>query len=71
MFLLSRLDARRFGSLAGLGLSAEDPIDAARAALPGLLDRLVDTACPADPLCLSDYEPAPLDDWSDLTREGE
>lgn len=71
MFLLSRLDARRFGSLAGLGLSAEDPIAAARAALPGLIDRLADTACPADPLGLSDYEPASLHDRGDLAREGE
>jgi hypothetical protein len=71
MFLLSRLDARRFGSLAGLGLSAEDPLVAARAALPGLLDRLADTDCPADPLCLSDYSPDALHDRTDFAREGE
>ncbi|HEU4961124.1 MAG TPA: hypothetical protein VFT56_12015 [Sphingomonas sp.] len=71
MFLLSRLDARRFGSLAGLGLSAEDPLVAARAALPGLIDRLIDTACPAEPLGLSDYSPDPLHDGTAFAREGE
>lgn len=62
MFLLGKLDARRFGACAGMTTAAPDPLVAARAEMADALDALVDIDCPADPLTPADYRPVPLAD---------
>ena len=69
MFLLSKLDARRFGSLAGLNVATEDPLALARRALPLLVDGLSDVDLDADPLAPADYHPPALTDTDGLARD--
>jgi hypothetical protein len=69
MFLLSKLDARRFGSLAGLNVASEDPLALARRALPLLVDGLSDIDLEADPLAPADYRPPALTDADGLARD--
>ena len=68
MFLLMRLDARRFGVLAGVEGAGPDPQVATRAGLAAALDRLVDVDCPVESLDACHYQPAPLTDTDGLTR---
>jgi hypothetical protein len=68
MFLLAKLDARRYGAFAGMTIDAPDPLATARAGLDVALDRLVDIDCPAEPLGPDHYRPAPLADLDGLAR---
>jgi hypothetical protein len=68
MFLLAKLDARRFGTFAGMAVASPDPLVAARTGLGAALDRLVDIDCPIEPLTDRHYQPLPLADTDGLAR---
>jgi hypothetical protein len=68
MFLLTKLDARRFGAFAGMSVTSPDPLVAARDGLGALLDRLVDIDCPVEPLGAAHYQPVPLIDVDGFAR---
>ena len=68
MFLLSKLDARRFGAFAGMAVSTPDPLVAARTGLGDALDRLVDIDYPVEPLGDRHYQPVPLADPDGFAR---
>ena len=68
MFLLGKLDARRFGAFAGMTVASPDPLVAARHGLATALDRLVDIDCPVEPLDEVHYQPMPLGDVDGFAR---
>lgn len=68
MFLLSKLDTRRFGAFAGLNVAGADPLAVTRAGLASALDGLVDLDCPIEPLDDRHFEPVPLADTDGFAR---
>jgi hypothetical protein len=68
MFLLTKLDARRFGAFAGISVASPDPLAIARDGLAEALDRLVDIDCPIEPLGETHYRPVPLADLDGFAR---
>ena len=68
MFLLTKLDARRFGAFAGMSVASPDPLAIARDGLAEALDRLVDIDCPIEPLGETHYQPVPLADLDGFAR---
>ena len=68
MFLLTKLDARRFGAFAGVTVASPDPLVAARDGLADALGRLVDIDYPIEPLGEAHYQPVPLADLDGFAR---
>jgi hypothetical protein len=66
MFLLARLDARRFGAFAGMAVASDDPLVAARTGTIAAIDTLGDIDCAAEPLTADQYRAPPLTDIDGL-----